>query len=491
MKHLLSKLIKPSKQLQTHSGVARDVFSPDVVMGRFSRCAGDVLMAGDLWRGVCILGATGSGKSSASGKFFTAQMLQGGWGMLVTTVKPGDTEDIVALARQYGRGDDVILFGPDHEQWSFNPLAYESARPDAGGGLVENVARLLMTTLQASESGTLSHQDPFWTRAAMMLLRNALSLLIATGEEITFSNLGRLIASGPQGIEQLESKSWQQHSYCVDLLCLLGELVEAGKADAHELNVARQYWLGEFANLASATRSSICLTVSSLTDSFAREPMHRLFAGKTTLVPEFLTHGKIIVLDMPLKAYQDFGRMGQIIFKLCAFAALERRDVTQNPRPVGIVQDEFQELVTSEDMRFQATARSARVCNMCMTQSLSGLYARLGGQAGGQANVDALLTNLSIKVFHANSDPTTNAWVEQMMGKRWVYQASSSSGTGQKDPQRPWATVQPTVSSTTQKTQKSNVEAVKFLTMRTGGEKNNYVVDALLTITGPGPPHQI
>lgn len=470
------------------SSGASSPFDPATVMMRLSSSAHDVLTAEDLWRGVCVMGATGSGKSTSSGRMLMGEALKRGWGMLVTTVKASDTQDAVKLAQACGRGNDVILFGPEHPQWSFNPLSYECSRPGDGGGLVENIARLILTTIQAQESGGAgggaSGGDPFWQRAAMMMLRNAIALCVDAGEPVSFGNLSRIIQSGPQSMDQLEDPVWRATSYCLSLIVKAKERQASGGCDGRDLDLVAAFWLSEYPNQAPQTRSSIALTVSTMTDAFARGQMRDLFASGTTLLPEFLYHGKIIILDMPVKTYGDLGRMGQVIFKLNAFAALERRDVKKFPRPVMVVQDEFQELVTKDDTRFQATARSARVCNLCLTQSLSGLYAKLGGQSEGQACVDALLTNLAVKVLHANSDPTTNHWVEQMLGKRWVYQSSSSISSGQKDPSSPWKPITPQASSTSQKAQISNVESAMFLSMRGGGAANQYLVDALVHMTG-------
>src|SRR5215469_4157646 len=73
-------------------------------------------------QGVHVFGGIGSGKTSGSGKMLCGAYLCGGFGGLVTAVKPGEVELWIRRAREHGREKSIWLFD---ENEGFNFLAYE------------------------------------------------------------------------------------------------------------------------------------------------------------------------------------------------------------------------------------------------------------------------------------------------------------------------------------------------------------------------------
>jgi hypothetical protein len=69
-------------------------------------------------------------------------------------------------------------------------------------------------------------------------------------------------------------------------------------------------------------------------------------------------------------------------------------------------------------MHFAATARQSRCANIWLTQNISNLYVALGGHDAGQAAADSLLGLCQTKIFHSNSDPVTNQWAANLLGRR-------------------------------------------------------------------------
>lgn len=66
-----------------------------------------------------------------------------------------------------------------------------------------------------------------------------------------------------------------------------------------------------------------------------------------------------------------------------------------------------------------------------------------------KAEVDALLGNLSTKIFHSNSDKVTNEWAAETIGKSWQLRTSINEGhSGGRDKGclRPERFVEPQVS---------------------------------------------
>ena len=108
--------------------------------------------------GVAVFGATGSGKTSGSGKALAMSFLQSGFGGLVLTVKPDDRQTFTEYAREAGREESVLVFSPD-DKYRFNFLDYELHRAGRGGGNTENIVNLFLTVLEAGEQGKSGGDD--------------------------------------------------------------------------------------------------------------------------------------------------------------------------------------------------------------------------------------------------------------------------------------------------------------------------------------------
>jgi hypothetical protein len=208
-----------------------------------------------------------------------------------------------------------------------------------------------------------------------------------------------------------------------------------------------------------------------MADVLLRGTIGGLFAsGKFTLAPELTHEGAIILLDLPVKEYGETGRFAQMVFKYVWQKAAERRDKSHPMRPVFLWCDESQELITGHDAAFQATARSSAVATVYLTQNLRNYHARMGGGAKAEADTDSLLGNLGTKIFHANSDPTTNQYAERIFGYGSV-QRHSGSISGQNTSIGWSDATEPTV------------PAKRFTMLRRGSKANHYQVEAIISQT--------
>ena len=135
------------------------------------------------------------------------------------------------------------------------------------------------------------------------------------------------------------------------------------------------------------------------------------------------------MLDFPLKQWGEAGILGQLIFKYAWQRATERRNVTSDTRPVFLFADECQFFLSAYDMEFQSTARSSRACTVMMTQNLPLIYSRIGGNLP-EHTVNALIGNLRTRIFHTNSDMTTNEWAAKLVGKSTFWRENLGSNSG-------------------------------------------------------------
>lgn len=392
----------------------------------------------DSFEGVQIFGATGSGKTSGSGRALARSFLKHGYGGLVLTAKPEDAawwRDLAEeLAREQAGVDrtrDLIFFLRDGK--AFNFLAYEHAHTQIKGHLTANLVALFLTVLGAGQD-KVSHSDPYWEDALRQLLTHAIDLCSMANEAVTLPRIAEVVRSAPQTRFEAASPYWQSTATCAQLLQRAYEhLTDASGAPTDEQRFGDwedtfSYWTSDFAGLADRTRSVVVSSFTAKAGLLMRSPMRTLFCGAETSVrPEDTHAGKILVMDLPVKDYGESGRFAQTIMKTAWQRATERRVITPkvSPCPVFLWADESQYFITNADMLFQQTARSKHAATVYLTQNLPNYYAMMGGRDGHVAT-DSLLGNLQTKLFHSNGDPTTNEWAERLFGKRRTQHVSSS-----------------------------------------------------------------
>ena len=161
-----------------------------------------------------------------------------------------------------------------------------------------------------------------------------------------------------------------------------------------------------------------------MADCFMRGLLRELFCSELTFGPEDTFNGKIIILNLPVKEFNELGQFAQVLFKFVWQRAVERRippgiDRARSQatiRPVFLWADESQFFVNSYDALFQSTARSSRACTVYLTQNLPSYFSAFGGQ-NSRSDAESFLGNLQTKIFHANGDPTTNNWSAESIGK--------------------------------------------------------------------------
>ena len=395
----------------------------------------------DAFEGGQVFGGTGSGKSSGSGQAIARAFLEANLGGLVLTAK---TDEVLAwkrFAKQAGRETDLLIVeqgGP----YRFNFLRYELRRPGAGAGHTENLVNLFCSVLEASERkhGQSGGNDSYWQRTLKQLLRNAIDLAVLAADDVDLPSLYRIITSAPRSPAEAADEKWQEDSVCFALLeHSKDRATEKGRESDYELT--QDYWLKEFPSLAGETRSVIVSTFTSMADCFLRGMLRTLFCTDLTFKPEDTFDGKIIILNLPIKEYNELGQFAQVLFKFVWQRAVERRipagisreNAEKTIRPVFLWADESQFFVNSYDALFQSTARSSRACTVYLTQNLPSYLAAFSG-ANSRAEAEAFLGNLQTKIFHANGDPTTNNWASESIGRtrQIQYYGGMSEGTGAK-----------------------------------------------------------
>lgn len=444
----------------------------------------DKFTLADAWEGVFAVGATGSGKSSGTAQFLALSYLRAGMGGLVLTAKASETATWEEYCHRTGRSRDLRIVRPGGP-YRFNFVDHELQRPGAGAGHTENLVHLFAQVLQIADRGTSGSgrdEEGYWRRASQQLLRNALDLLILARGRVAVAEIHRVITTTAADMAEVRSNDWRATSFCFQCLQQADRAVKTAQ-QAHDFELVADFFLTEWPQLASKTRSVVLSTLSSMLDVIHRGVLHELYCTDTTLTPEDTTDGAVIVIDLPIKEYGQVGQLAQVLWKTSFQRAIERRDVRHNPRSVFLFADEAQYFVTSPwDREFQSTCRSSRVATVLLTQNLGNLQAVLGGGDRGQAETDSLLGNLNTKVLHANTDPVTNEWAASLIGScrqffvgaSTQYQAETWLGAA-----LPFSTTASTSASINEQVY-FEVEPRRFTTLRRGGPQHRFDVDAIV-----------
>lgn len=436
----------------------------------------------DVWRirdaceGTQIFGATGSGKTSGSGRALAHAFLENGFGGLVLCAKNDEPEVWARYAVETGREKDLIFFSREH----FNFLQYEAMRPGAGAGQTENLVMLFMQIAEiANQKHGFASSDDYWERAVKQLLRNAVDLLLIARGALTLPELFDIIRTAPQDNEESKSEAWQKESLCFAYLRQAETKASENPELQPEYQLTAKYWMQEFPRMDNRPRSSIVSLFTTLADSFLRGTLRKLFSTDTTVIPEHTTLGRIIVVDLPVKEWSELGQYAGVLMKFMTQKSLERREVRiSDPRPVFIWADEAHYFSTAYDQVFQTTARSSRACSVYLTQNYSNYLSALGGE-NGRPRVDSLLGNLQTKIFHQNGDAVTNKWAAEAIGRRIHYRYGSS--TTQSVSIQGYSTAD---SESEQQVLDYDVEPRTFTTLRKGGPASQFLVEAIVYQSG-------
>lgn len=447
----------------------------------------DIWTAGMAMEGTLVLGSTGSGKSSGSGRAIIEAMLSAGFGGIVLSAK-SERAAWIEYCRATSRLNDLVIFGAD-EPWRFNFLDYERGRPGVGAGQTENLVLLLSAAIEIAErNGNRDggrEEGSFWARTSRQLMRNLIDLAQLAHDRVTIPELYALLVSAPGSREQVRSDDWRQRSLLMQAL-KAADAREKTPRQQRDFELVTDFFLVEWPSLADKTRSIIVATFTSTIDILNRGLLHELLCTETNITPDATTDGKIILLDLPVKEFGEVGQIGQVIFKHAFQRAIERRDLTRNARPVFLVADECQYFITSHDQAFQTTCRSSRVATLLLTQNVSNVYVAMGGGDTGRAAADSLFACLNTKILHANGDSVTNQWAADLIGRsrQWFFNTNRSQADDDWLGAIPGLQQNAQHSSGLSESMEYELQPAEFTRLRTGSPRNGWLVDGIVFQNG-------
>jgi hypothetical protein len=456
-------------------------FHPQTVLRDWGN--GNAFRLADAQTGVCVFGATGSGKTSGPAKHLAYGYLAADFGGLVLCAKKEERRQWQQWAAEAGREKDLVIVNSTGK-WRFNFLEWEASRPEEGGGLTINIVALLdeiagAIAHSAGKAEGTGGDNKFWEDALHHMNTNLVDLPLFAGLRVSLPLMRSILSTAPQSLEQIDDPKWREKSVCWATLDEADKsTLKAGDEVRADFEECRNYWLQDYPVLSEKTRSIISLSFSMLVRPFITRPLRKLFSTDTNIRPEDAFAGKIIIIDLPVQEFRLAGRVANLAWKYCFQVAVLRRTQPTKPdtylRPVFLWADEAHNFVSNFDAEYQAVARSAGGCTVYLTQNRES-YRRVLGNADA---VDSLLGNLQAKLFCQNSGET-NEWAAKLLGERWINVTSTNVGHARTEDIHAHGGNQ-TSGVTRSEQRRYFVEPARFTTLKRGGAAHNFQVQSIV-----------
>ena len=428
--------------------------------------------------GVSIIGRAGSGKTSSSGKLLGNSIVRhkksGG---LILCAKPEDAAMWKEIFEKAGRKDDLIIFSPDMPH-RFNFLDYVIT----SGGHTRDVTRCITTigeTLRSSDTKGGENAD-FWEREQERTIYNAVVVLRLAYGKVSAPDIQKYVSGAALNPATIGTAEWQAGFHNQSLK----KAFDAKKTPIEEADfqLAIDYWLSEFPNMADKTRSSILTGVMGILHTFNTGMVRELVSGDTNCSPDDMLAGKWILVNMSPAEWGDQGAFVCGGWKFLTQKRIIRREAKEGDCINVIWCDEAQQFVTSYDAHYLAQCRSHRGCMVYLTQSLHSYYSTLHGQTG-KHQADALLTNFHHKIFHAVGDEQTATYAANLVGKSLQTFIGTSNAPIESLYDEMMGMSK--VTTSTNAHYELELQAAVFQNgLRTGGKSAGYICDGIVVRSG-------
>jgi hypothetical protein len=384
--------------------------------------------------GTLITGRLGSGKSSTSGRALALGFLRAGLGGLVLTVKSDETAHWLEYAKECGREKDVTVFNAE-SGLTFDPLAYcWNQAGSRGAGFLETIIELFTTLLSIGKAQVReSSEGRYFELAVEELMRAVLVMLSLAGERISVISIHKIIVSLPTQPGQIEEGEWQESSACAKLVGKLRERKNTfSPSQWEDLENALQFALQAWPAEDPRTRSNVLSTWSGMASKFTYDPFRRLFcSGTYSFTPEQTTHQKrIVILDFPVLEFgREVSRLSQILVKIIFQRAWLRHQYKPGCcHGAFLFQDEFSLLMHRHENHFHQVCRGSAIASVCLTPNILNIAAEEFGENIPGSRTRGFLGNLTIKIFHSQTDIDTCRYAADLIGQEYRYLDSYNAG---------------------------------------------------------------
>jgi hypothetical protein len=429
--------------------------------------------------GICEFGASGSGKTSSSGKVIARALvrMRDSCG-LICNPKPEDIFMWRQIFDEAQRRDDLLEFDADGSNLRCNFLA-EAARY----GHTREIVRCLTTIGETLNSGQQRGNDgesAYWQSQQERMLYNGTEVLKTAKGSVSAPDLQAFITSAANSPAQLRDPSWQSGFHC--RMMEAAYLAPKSAMQAHDFELAFDYWYGEVPAMADRTKSSIVTGVLGLLHVFNTSIVRELVSTSTNVSPDdMLEHRKWVIVNIP----PAMGAHGSFINAGWKYLT-QRRVLARNAMPGDPIHvcwcDEASQFANSFDGIYAAQSRSHLGCLVFLAQSLHSYYSVFKGESG-RHQADALLSGFGHRLFHSINDVQTAEWASALTGKRLEVFIGGSMQPAQDVYDELMGHQQ--FSGNFSMHYEPGLQARDFMQgLRTGGKRNGFICDARLIKSG-------
>jgi hypothetical protein len=377
-----------------------------------------------IFTNILTLGGTGTGKTSAVLTPMAKQILRSKtplYGILMIDPKGVFWRVLERLAAEAGRGDDMLVIGPDHMQ----PSAIAGLDPQAIGPIVKS----LMAQM-GDQSGT-----PFFRDMAALVLSHSAVVAHVLGHYdlksiYQISSLPNVLTAAVMGLDKIDRERLAMYP-------CLGESVN--------------FLMKQWAVLANETKGSVRGVIANLLDAACADETLTGFVG-AGFPSEILAYayqsghtandvadsvtgdvtgddsltslafdGKIIITAMSSTSGGLAGRLVLMCLKSSFYRAAKVREERMGSahcqaNPVYVLCDECQLVVSGgdglSDSEFWNVSRSAGIAGLFLTQGLAALEQTLGKDA-----MNNLVQQFRSKIFLTTEDELTHNLIIHLAGQ--------------------------------------------------------------------------
>lgn len=444
----------------------------------------DVFSVRDLLNGgLLILGITGGGKSSSSGKQIARALVRdrNSFG-LIMAAKPEDLPMWKNIFAEKGQSRRLLVFDADKSPLRFDFLG-EAGRYGGDSREITKCITTIGESLQNGDRGKGGENAAFFLAQQERLIHHAVEILKVGRGTVNASDLHQFISTAAQSGQQLADPTWRQcfHSKCIEAAFL----AKKSKQGAHDLQQAVDYYCQEFPAMADRTRSSILSGVFGTLFVFNSGMVHERVSTTSNFSFEQMRRKRqwLLVNTSPA-VYGDSGAFIGAGFKYLMQRFVLRTEARPSD-PINVIWcDEAQNWTNQFDAEYIAQCRSHRGCMVFLTQSLQSFHTSMNSESANRQTL-SLLGNFGNRIFHGLGDTETAEWASKTLGHRLETHIGGSTQPAESIFDQLMGYTQSTSSFSTQ--YEPVLQPGVFMNgLRSGGPANRYLCDAI--VVRPGMP---